>query len=173
MLILPVASPVCCVPGTGLQATIHNLTLMEGNVGKMISSLNMGTKHLTEDPVFSAQLASAFARVVDLVEIMRRYRAVYVYNCCSCFGCCMTDGFGGSGQVKEIAEKLEALVKQVRASFKLDIQLGGVNRVQGEVGHEVAVSARSHVQLSEVNAQARHEFRQAPALLASLPLRSC
>ena len=89
----------------------------------------MGTKHLTADPIFSAQLASTFGRVVELIELMRRYRAVFVSNCCACFGCCMTNGFGGEPAVEEIAEKLEKLVTQVKANFKLDIQIGGVNRV--------------------------------------------
>lgn len=123
---------------------------MEGIVLQMISNLNMGTKHLTEDPIFSAQLATTFARVVEMVELMRRYHAVFVWNCCACFGCCLTEGFGGEAAVQEIAEKLETHVKQVRGNFKLDIDIGGVNRVQGQVGNHVEMQMRSSVQLSEL-----------------------
>jgi len=128
--------------------TLSLLTEVEVSVGKLITYLNLASKHMLSDTYFQTRLATCLDMLHSALEVMRDCK-LEVVKCCWCCKKQLEYPFFRNLDVERVSNRIAAKIQDCRSNFKLKTGMEGEARVAGPTGTNVEVAAPSTVTMTD------------------------
>jgi len=128
--------------------TLSLLTDVEVAVGKLVTYLNLASKHMLSDTYFQTRLATCLDILHNVLEAMKDCK-LEVVEWCWCCRKQLEYPFFRNLDIERVSARIAVKIRDCRSNFKLKTGMEGEARVVGPTGTNVELAAPSNIVMTD------------------------